>query len=803
MTLDMILHYLKVAVRSLMKFKMQNIVAIFGLAMSLFCFSVCLYCSRYIFSTDDCFRNKDRIVELYLERSDNNFSSITSGSLPSFLRNQGLNAKAFCGVAFPDERSYNIEVSEDKLLPYDLMFMETDSCFNEVFTPEILHGSWKNAMQNPNSVILFESTARRIFGSAEKSIGKRMVLNRRLNTSPDSTPREGGINYVIQAVAKDLPLNNSLNFLRETDALVINDTEGQINDRNLPVMAASTFALVEYATSVQSFIKELDDRKLDFEIFNEKRGVSGGTFGTYFWSGEGVALYFANITLIAGILVLVVGLLNFFHFIIGSFLIRVKECNIRRVNGAGFKDMFLMFFVQISVSIFLSAFVTYLIIELLSPFLSLTLVRFSIVIDPYLLMWQTFTYLIGIMVLCMFISLFVIVKVRRSYVTQKLNTVTGRYGRHRLRNLSLGMQLFISLIFISLATALYMQSVNTNNSVFGTLSKTEKERILSVSLDYSFMDNNTKKALTEKFRQCPGVEDIIISDINYLQGVSGTGLFLTEKRENYVDANVMRVSPSFFRFMNIGIISGNEQKTLGEMIIDEVLAKRINKDIQLGKVLYDYNKGYTLVGISAPFVSSNYSGRELNGFMFVPSDFSDYIGHCYVKCSANRLEETVSSIKSVMKDALPESIELSIPTMMDDIYEEHALEFKLRGIVLFMSIIALIISVLGIYSAITLDTEYRRKEMAIRKINGAGVRQIVLIFARLYIVLVIVTVAIAFPIVEFLLRMFSNMYYSFIDTGILFYGGILLFVVLLITLTVYVRIRNIARINPAEIIKSE
>ncbi|MCF2583568.1 ABC transporter permease, partial [Bacteroides caecigallinarum] len=84
-----------------------------------------------------------------------------------------------------------------------------------------------------------------------------------------------------------------------------------------------------------------------------------------------------------------------------------------------------------------------------------------------------------------------------------------------------------------------------------------------------------------------------------------------------------------------------------------------------------------------------------------------------------------------------ESIELSIPTMMDDIYEEHALEFKLRGIVLFMSIIALIISVLGIYSAITLDTEYRRKEMAIRKINGAGVRQIVLIFARLYIVLVI------------------------------------------------------------------
>ena len=174
--------------------------------------------------------------------------------------------KPFVGLHF----RMNVHITLNKLLPYDLMFMETDSCFNEVFTPEILHGSWKNAMQNPNSVILFESTARRIFGSAEKSIGKRMVLNRRLNTSPDSTPREGGIGYVIQAVAKDLPLNNSLNFLRRTDALVINDTEGQIHDRNLPVMAASTFALVEDAGSVQSFIKELDERKL--EKFLMRRG---------------------------------------------------------------------------------------------------------------------------------------------------------------------------------------------------------------------------------------------------------------------------------------------------------------------------------------------------------------------------------------------------------------------------------------------------------------------------------------------------------------------------------------------------
>ena len=103
----------------------------------------------------------------------------------------------------------------------------------------------------------------------------------------------------------------------------------------------------------------------------------------------------------------------------------------------------------------------------------------------------------------------------------------------------------------------------------------------------------------------------------------------------------------------------------------------------------------------------------------------------------------------------------------------------------------LLISMLGIYSAITLDTEYRRKEMAIRKVNGAGVQQIALLFARLYVVLLVSTTALAFPLTGWLLQAFSSLYASFISVGPLFYGCIFLSVVLLTILTVYVRIRNI------------
>lgn len=798
----MILHYLKVAVRSQMRFKMQNVIAILGLAVSLFCFSVCLYCSRYIFSIDSCFRNKDRIMEVILCKEDGGSHLGTNGKLAGYLRNQGFSANTFCVVVNPENRTYEVEISEEKVLPYTLMCMETDSVFNEIFTPEILSGSWKQATRSPNSVILFESAAKRLFGKSENAIGKKMILSHPLFGSPDTVSHKERMSYTIQAVAKDLPLNNSLNILSKTDALVINDTEGFVNIDNKDRTGARTYTLIHDDKELSRLVEEVSKRKLVYHIFGRDASLRFEKFGAWLWK-DNAASSICYITLVAGILVLLVGLLNFLHFIIGSFLIRERECHIRRVNGAGFKDLFLMFFVQIGVSILLAAFFTFLLIELLSPFLNLNLVNLTFTIEPHALMWQVFTYLMGLMGLCIVISLFVILKIRRSHGNQSFGSASARrYGCHRLRNISLGIQLFVGWIFISFAVALYLQSAKTSHSVLRTLSLSDKERILSIPFDFPFLDVSTKRFLVEEIRKCPGVEDVITSDYNDLQATAYTALFLTEEREHFFDANVLRVSPDYFRFMNLKIRSGCKLRTADEMVIDEVLAKRIRKD-SLGTVLYDYDKEYKLVGISAPLVISNYSESQSNGFMFTLSDISDDFMHCYVKCSTGRQKEAMRAVQNVMRKVLPESVEISMRTMMDDIRDNYALEFKLRSIVLFMAVVALILSLLGIYSAITLDTEHRRKEMAIRKINGAGAWQIALLFARLYIVLVLSTAAVAFPIVEFLLGKMREMYYSFIDTGILFYGGILLFVILLIALTVYVRIRDISRINPAEVIKSE
>ena len=97
----------------------------------------------------------------------------------------------------------------------------------------------------------------------------------------------------------------------------------------------------------------------------------------------------------------------------------------------------------------------------------------------------------------------------------------------------------------------------------------------------------------------------------------------------------------------------------------------------------------------------------------------------------------------------------------------------------------------------------RPKEMAIRKVNGASLKDIALIFARLYIWLLVVTAALAFPVVGIILNLIKISYAIFIDTGALFYGGIFVGMAAIVALTVGFRIYLITKVNPAEIIRKE
>ena len=172
-----------------------------------------------------------------------------------------------------------------------------------------------------------------------------------------------------------------------------------------------------------------------------------------------------------------------------------------------------------------------------------------------------------------------------------------------------------------------------------------------------------------------------------------------------------------------------------DILVDEVFMNK--KENILGTTLYHYKDAYTVRGILSSFTPSVYAykrGSRLLIFLFPMKDNGN-VGHCYIKCYAEKEEEVRQWMTQLLQEVLPESVEPRNNNFLDDIIEQQAMETKFKNITLFFSIVSLIITLLGVYSAITLDTERRQKEVAIRKINGAGIIQIILLFSRLYMLL--------------------------------------------------------------------
>ena len=792
----MITHYLKVAFRNLLKYKTQNLISIVGLAVGLFCFCICFYISRFVGSVDKCFENYERIADIYVTDEKGEIWSGVSGKMLPHLQQRTWNGvEGFTLLSFVEKGEYNLIGKNDELLPYELTAMETDSFYNKVFTPTLICGNWEEVANNRNSMVLTRHAAKRMFGNESHAIGKQFTSHNRYI--------RGTTTYTVRAVIEDLPENTSMNFMCTVDLLKVNDDGGYEAFPTPDFTGYYIYALLNENYSAQQLNEAFNQAKYTFRMFGGDNTICSRPLGKDFNDSQ-MANMMALITAIVGLLILLAASLNFFHFQTGSFLNRGREFSIRKILGNNTSGLFWMQFIQITIVILAATLISGCLIELASPFLSISLFRFSVQMTKEELLPHLMQYMGGLLGLCALVAFGISLYIRRATMRISLHGLGNTNGKKRLRNTLLGVQFFICWLFVAMATALYLQSEKTSSALFDTLTRQEKENIISVPFEYSFLKPEDRQVIINNIRQHAGIKDILITDEQMVSSRM-TSMSDSLNAEKDRPVRIMGVTTNFAKFLNVGL-EGQDLRHNKEIWIDRKLANQMGGNA-IGKSLYDYRKNaFTITGIIdnvSNYVYADGYGKADYGQVYFLIDEAESGQYAFVKCYPNKTEEVRAWIEQKLREALPSSVEPKISTLLKDIEFYQSLENNLKGIILFFSIVCLVITLLGVYSAITLDTERRQKEVAIRKVNGAGLKEIILLFTRLYLWMLGISFVMAAPIIYLILQLWKQMYLVFFNDGILYWGGILLGVTIITALTVIFRILKIARINPATIIKSE
>jgi hypothetical protein len=336
--------------------------------------------------------------------------------------------------------------------------------------------------------------------------------------------------------------------------------------------------------------------------------------------------------------------------------------------------------------------------------------------------------------------------------------------------------------------------------IFSTFPIEEQQRTIAVGFYHKQLTDNYD-VIAARVKASPTVEDIVASN----HPITSYGSLMTKNigLEGHEKESVRQypVSPNFVDFFHVRVVQGSfftNDSHPDDVVVDETFAAMFPDNNPVGA---SFEK-YRIIGV----IEDVQHIKETSSFVYEkrPVFYSRSTPtSCmwYLKAVAGREKEAEQHLLKCVREFLPEMLEFDasqkFTDMVSDIFESENIIYNLSGI---FTVICLILSLLSIYSAISMNTEKRRKEIAIRKINGATVGDIIRLFCKTYLILWSVVCIIIFPVIYIAAKIWVETFRQQMSLNAGLFLSIYCTVLLLIGLTIIFRILKVAKVNPSEVI---
>lgn len=312
----------------------------------------------------------------------------------------------------------------------------------------------------------------------------------------------------------------------------------------------------------------------------------------------------------------------------------------------------------------------------------------------------------------------------------------------KLRTTLICVQFVVSIVLIIGACFVQIQNSYMRNFSLGF----DKDQVAIVELNET-MYNKHHDTYVNRLKENPGIEDVAFAmeKVGSKDGYNTNGGNYKGKDFQYF---IIIASSNFLWVMGIPVIEGRDFSKADELsdhvsyIFNRTAMEGL--DMQVGDAFDSYSSGH-LIGFSDDVKFTSLRGGEDN-IAFLVGNFGYSLPISYIRLKAGSdIHAVVGHIQETMRELDP-SYPFNIE-FYDEIFNHlYRKEENLRDLVTVFSLLAIIISLVGVFGLVVFETQYRRKEIGIRKVHGATVGEILLMFNKAYLRIVGICFVIAAPI---------------------------------------------------------
>jgi ABC-type antimicrobial peptide transport system permease subunit len=350
---------------------------------------------------------------------------------------------------------------------------------------------------------------------------------------------------------------------------------------------------------------------------------------------------------------------------------------------------------------------------------------------------------------------------------------------------------------------MYLQMNYVESITAGTMTKNDKENIFEINLYHSLISPHADNII-QKFKTNPAIEEMLLSNGNIVNDRTMTMLMYEDKTLDFDNLNVLWTGQNYAQFTKTKILEGRFfEANSNETVVNETAKKLLGKENVIGEILHTYDKtAFTIVGVVEDVLTLDAS-TGIKATFIMPTNDNNRGNMVYAKITPAKKSETKEYIMKTIREYLPATIEYKVSTLDERISDAAGITRIFFKLVFLFAGISIVISLFGIYSSVLLATERRRKEVAIRKINGAGLGDIIRLFLRKYLYILAIAAVPSFAVVYIAVGKWLETYVYRISVSFATFALIFITLNCLLIFTVIYQLIKTARLNPAQVVKSE